>query len=107
MLMEMLLWAIGVKPAYQKRDPYAGFTSQVPHFQVEAGTSGQESVSVVRSKRQALNPQRFPQHKPPGTYRIVCLGGSATYGRPFFDHTSFAGWLAASYPRQTTHENGK
>ncbi len=32
-------------------------------------------------------------------FRIVCLGGSATYGRPFFDHTSFAGWLRAFLPK--------
>ncbi len=97
--VEVVLWACGVKPAYYSRDPYAGFTPQVPHFRVEADGAGQEVVTLVPSKRESLNGQRFLRHKPKGTYRIACLGGSATYGRPFFDHTSFAGWLRALLPK--------
>jgi len=97
--LELALWACGVKPAYYRRDPYAGFTPQVPHFQVETSAGGEALVTVVPNKRESLNEQTFPRYKQPGTYRIVCLGGSATYGRPFFDHTSFAGWLRAFLPR--------
>jgi len=97
--LELLLWACGVKPAYGRRDPYAGFTPQVPHFQVEKDGTGQEFVTLFPSKRASLNAQTFPRHKPPGTYRIVCLGGSATYGRPFYDLTSFPGWLRAFLPK--------
>ena len=98
-LLELALWAGGVEPANARRDPFAGFTPQVSHFQVQVDASGQEVVTLGPNKRESLNDQRFPRHKPPGTYRIVCLGGSATYGRPFFDHTSFAGWLRAFLPR--------
>ncbi len=98
-LLELALWACGVKPANARRDPFAGFTPQVSHFQVEVDATGQEVVTLVPNKRESLNDQRFPMHKPPDTFRIVCLGGSATYGRPFFDHTSFAGWLRAFLPR--------
>jgi len=97
--LELMLWACGVKPAYYRRDPYSGFTPQVPHFQVETNAGGEALVTVVPNKRESLNDQTFPRYKQPGTYRIVCLGGSATYGRPFFDHTSFAGWLRAFLPR--------
>jgi len=97
--VELVLWACGVKPAYHDRDPYAGFTPQVPHFQVVADRAGGEVVTLVPSKHESLNDQSFPRHKPHGTYRIFCLGGSATYGRPFFDHTSFAGWLRAALPK--------
>ncbi|MGD0040613.1 MAG: SGNH/GDSL hydrolase family protein, partial [Isosphaeraceae bacterium] len=99
MVVELTLWACGVKPAYFRRDPYAGFTPQVRHFQDETDPGKSPVVTVVPSKRETLNEQRFPRHKPPGTFRIVCLGGSATYGRPFFDHTSFAGWLRAFLPK--------
>ena len=98
-LAELVLWAGGVRPAYFRRDPYAGFTPNVRHFQEEAEPGGNSMVTIVPSKRETLNPIRFPARKPPGTFRIVCLGGSATYGRPFFDHTSFAGWLRALLPR--------
>lgn len=97
--LELLLWACGVKQAYLRRDPYAGFTPQVPHFQVETSAGGEELVTVVPNKRESLNAQTFSRHKPPGTYRIICLGGSATYGRPFFDHTSFPGWLRVLLPK--------
>ncbi len=99
LVVELALWACGVKPAYFRRDPYAGFTPQVRHFQEETAPGGSQVVTVVPSKRETLNELRFPRHKPPGTFRIVCLGGSATYGRPFFDHTSFAGWLRAFLPK--------
>jgi hypothetical protein len=51
------------------------------------------------SKSESLDLQRFLRHKPQGTYPIVCLGGSATYGQPFWDHTSFPGWLRALLPK--------
>jgi hypothetical protein len=40
-----------------------------------------------------FNAQQFPREKAPRTTRIFCLGGSTTYGRPYDDTTSFAGWL--------------
>lgn len=96
--LEGLLALAGVKPASASRDPYAGFTPTVPHFVVERGAGGVERVSVAPAKRDVLNPITFEARKPAGTYRIVCLGGSTTYGRPFFDMTSFPGWLRAFLP---------
>ncbi|WP_218934558.1 tetratricopeptide repeat protein [Rosistilla ulvae] len=36
--------------------------------------------------------------KSPDTYRIFCLGGSTTYGRPYDDETSFVGFLREYLP---------
>jgi tetratricopeptide (TPR) repeat protein len=91
--LELLLWACGVPPLSQHRDTYAGFTPQVRHYQVEVDDKGTEWVAPAPTKRETLNDQRFPRRKASGTYRIVCLGGSAVYGRPFLDDTSFPGWL--------------
>ena len=71
----------------------------MPHFEVEKDGGGQEVMILVPSKRDALNAQSFPRHKPAGTYQIVCLGGSAIYGQPFYDLTSFPGWLRALQPK--------
>jgi len=43
--------------------------------------------------------QESAAHKPSGTYRIFCLGGSTTVGRPYGDDTSFCGWLRAMLPK--------
>ena len=74
------------------------------HFQVETDSAGPRwSPSSRASARRSTT--SGSRHKPPGTYRIVCLGGSATYGRPFFDHTSFAGWLRAFLPKADPSRN--
>jgi len=45
-----------------------------------------------------FNRQSFLRDKPPDAYRIFCLGGSTTYGRPYDDRTSFVGFLRAFLP---------
>ena len=82
----------GVEPDYLGDDTYAGFVSHIPHFVPNTADDG-ETMTVAGSKTDVLNPISFAPIKPADTYRIVCVGGSTTYGRPFFDETSFAGWL--------------
>ena len=56
---------------------------------------------LFRSARNRLayfNAQRFSANKAPRTFRIFCLGGSTTYGRPYNDHTSYVGWLRELLP---------
>ena len=93
--LEGLAWLLGVEPAFYQEDPYAGFSRHVPHFVPAASTNGTEWMTVAPNKRRVLNPQTFPAHKTSGVYRVVCAGGSSTYGRPFFDATSYPGWLRA------------
>jgi hypothetical protein len=69
--LELILWTCGVRPAYYRRDPFAGFTPQVPHFKVETNAGGEAWVTVVPNKCDALNDQAFPLYKQPDTYRIV------------------------------------
>lgn len=97
-MLELALWACGIQPASSTRDPYAGFSAFNPHFGLEKDANGVEQVVVLPTRRDVFNPIQFPTRKPPGSYRIICLGGSSTYGRPFFDQTSFPGWLRAFLP---------
>lgn len=94
-LMELTGWVAGVEPAFHREDPYAGFSRHVPHYVRVGETNGTDLLGVAPNKAKVLNPQTFTAVKAPGTYRIVCVGGSSTYGRPFFDGTSYAGWLRA------------
>lgn len=96
--LELAMWIAGVEPAYYREDPYAGFSAHIPHYVAERDADGQMVMAVAPNKTRVLNPQRFTAEKPADVYRIVCLGGSTTYGRPFFDATSFPGWLRALLP---------
>ena len=97
-LLELALAVVGVRPIRYDQDPFVGFTSRVPLF-VECGGSGGGTEMVTADNKLTLfNPQRFPKEKPRGAYRIFCLGGSTTYGRPYDDTTSFCGWLREFLP---------
>jgi tetratricopeptide (TPR) repeat protein len=96
--LELASWLAGFEPAFHREDPYSGFSRHVPHFVESPRTNGTTLLSVAPNKAKVLNPQTFQREKPEGVFRIVCVGGSSTYGRPFFDATSFPGWLRALLP---------
>lgn len=89
-IFELLLSAIGIEPQYLSADPFVGFRPGVPLF-VRDG----DIYRTHPSKRMFFNDQSFSATKPPGTYRIFCMGGSTTFGHPYDDGTSFVGWLRA------------
>jgi tetratricopeptide (TPR) repeat protein len=97
-LLEAILAVFGVKPEMRRGDPFVGFASNVPLFALETAPDGNEYLVTAANKRHIFNLQRFPERKPPESYRIFCLGGSTTYGRPYDDTTSFAGWLRVLLP---------
>ncbi len=97
-LFELTLWAIGVAPASQKSDPWIGFSGQSRLFIDSKSPSGQPILVTAENRLSWFNRQSFLRDKPPDAYRIFCLGGSTTYGRPYDDRTSFAGFLRAFLP---------
>jgi len=91
--MELLLAAFGVTPITYTQDPFVGFTSRSPLFEEVQSPDGDTIYRTAPKKIQWFNPQEFPANKERNDYRIFCLGGSTTYGRPYDDTTSFSGWL--------------
>ena len=87
-LFEGILFLVGIEPSLRNEDPFVGFSSNVPLF-----VSTDEEMVTAANRLSFFNPQRFPQKKSPDSYRIFCLGGSTTYGRPYDDKTAFSGWL--------------
>ena len=75
------------------QDPFLGFSGVNPVFENYRDEHGDQRMRTSRLKQQWFNTQDFPLHKPEGTKRIFTLGGSTTYGRPYFHPTSFSGWL--------------
>ncbi|MCP5519496.1 MAG: tetratricopeptide repeat protein [Verrucomicrobiales bacterium] len=96
--LELGLALLGVKPITYARDPYVGFSARLPLFVEERGPDGRAMMVTAANKLRLFNEQRFPKRKAPGTFRIFAVGGSTTYGRPYDDRTSFAGWLREFLP---------
>jgi len=91
--LEAGLGVLGFQPP-QGNDPYVGFSGSSPLFVPGDGAA----METAPEKLRFFNPQSFPAKKPPGTYRIFCMGGSTTYGRPYTDPVSFCGWLRELLP---------
>ncbi len=90
-VVELILAAAGVRQMRYDEDPYVGFTSQIPLYVEKPGSDGE--METAPNKLTFFNEQHFSRQKPPGTYRIFCVGGSTTFGRPYDDGTSYCGWL--------------
>ena len=97
-LLELVLFALGVQPVLNQEDPFVGFSGSIPLYVADGESSVPDMMMTAPNKRSHFNVQRFPRSKPINTFRIFCLGGSTTYGRPYDDVTSFPGWLRELLP---------
>jgi tetratricopeptide (TPR) repeat protein len=99
LLLEFVLLVIGVTPASQQSDPTAGFNKHSRLFtESQKSVSNVTTVETAKNRLNFFNYQSFPRDKPLGAYRVFCMGGSTTYGRPYNDKTSFSGFLRAFLP---------
>ena len=96
--LELVLALFGFEPVLYEDDPYVGFSAVVPHFVAGSRSDGTPVMETAANKLRLFNPQSFRRQKTAETYRIFCLGGSTTYGRPYGDVTSFCGWLRELLP---------
>jgi len=96
-LLEGLLAMFGVRHASFADDPYVGFSSTSRLFVERSGSDGGLELVTSDGKLTLFNPQRFPARKD-GAYRVFCVGGSTTFGRPYDHTTSFCGWLQELLP---------
>lgn len=96
--LEGVLALVGVRPVLDTRDPFVGFASRVPLYVESTNSENRVVMTTAPNKLEYFNLQRFLRQKPPGTFRIFCLGGSTTYGRPYDNTTSFPGWLREILP---------
>ncbi|MBN2315329.1 MAG: tetratricopeptide repeat protein [Sedimentisphaerales bacterium] len=98
-LVEIVLAILGVRPILYNKDPYVGFSSTIPLFVEQQDPDGHPIMVTAENKLGLFNFQQFPARKSSDTYRIFCMGGSTTFGRPYDDATSFCGWLRALLPK--------
>lgn len=97
-VVEVVLAVAGVEPASYADDPYVGFTGASPLFVESTGPDGRTWLETASGKLTLFNQQRFLLEKESGTFRVFCVGGSTTFGRPYDDATSFCGWLREMLP---------
>jgi tetratricopeptide (TPR) repeat protein len=105
LFLEGGLALLGIKQGLQTEDPFVGFASNVPLFVPSLEQTGKQILTTAPNKLNFFNPQSFTREKLPGTFRIFCLGGSTTYGRPYNDMTSFSGWLRELLPVADRNKN--
>ncbi|MCO8120712.1 tetratricopeptide repeat protein [Stieleria sp. TO1_6] len=98
LVVELALAAIDYGDPPSLEDPWVGFTGSAELFIGQQDETGQPVFRTNVSKLVWFNDQSFPAVKGDNVYRIVCLGGSTTFGRPFDDSTSFCGWLRQLLP---------
>lgn len=98
LIVEGILYLAGVTPLHERSDPYVGFAGYSPLFVEMSTPDGERVFATAGNKLNWFNSQRFPVRKAKGVTRVVCLGGSTTYGRPYDDRTSFCGWLREFLP---------
>jgi tetratricopeptide (TPR) repeat protein len=97
-LLEVSLRWLGGSSTAADPDRWVGFTGQSPLLEVAVEEDGQERLRTAPNKLTWFNELDFPQRKPPRGFRIVCLGGSTTYGHPFWDITSYSRWMRELLP---------
>lgn len=74
-------------------DPFVGFSATRPLFALNDDGSRYE---IAKGRLTHFQPDSFAAQKPPGEFRIFCLGGSTVQGRPYSIETSFTTWLQLS-----------
>jgi len=93
--LELVLALFGVRPLLLSEDPLVGFAGNVPLFVETSADDGRPILRTADNQIRLFNYQEFARDKAPGSYRVFCMGGSTTYGRPYYDRVSFCGWLRA------------
>jgi tetratricopeptide (TPR) repeat protein len=86
-------------------DPWVGFSNWHPLLEETTDQQGQAIMVTSKSKLIWFNHLKFSKKKPANTFRIFSLGGSTTYGHPYWDNMSFSRWLREHLPLVDKQQN--
>ncbi|MEM7385445.1 MAG: SGNH/GDSL hydrolase family protein [Verrucomicrobiota bacterium] len=88
--LEIGLRLSGEENASERENPFIAFTDVHPLFSANEETGRHE---IAANRLDWFYPDSFASSKPENGFRIFCLGGSTTAGRPFTIETAFSSWL--------------
>jgi tetratricopeptide (TPR) repeat protein len=80
-LLDLALWAAGVRTLLAERDPFQGFSGAVHLFEEVPGRG--ILATPARATRQSFAHQEFAAEKPANGFRLFTLGGSSALGFPW------------------------
>ena len=86
-LLEFGLWAAGVETLLAERDPFLGFSRQVPVYHEDPARG--IYVTTPAAAKRSFNYQEFRREKPANGFRIFVLGGSSAWGFPWGAESAF------------------
>jgi lysophospholipase L1-like esterase len=90
LVAEGTLWLVGWQPPGAIVDPYVGFTSIRPLFELNDDRS---EWQIAGNRKPLFRDDSFLANKPVNGLRVFCVGGSTVQGRPFGIETAFSTWL--------------
>lgn len=88
--LEWGLWALDLPETDPEVDPFVGFSSIRPLFELNAEG---DQYRIAPSRRKFFADDSFPAHKPDAGFRCFVLGESTVQGNPYSIQTSFTTWL--------------
>ena len=90
---ELTLRSIGWRQLDGVKDPFVGFSSSRPLFELN---DDRTVYKVSDSRKPLFCDESFPVSKSNDEFRIFCIGGSTVQGRPYAIETAFSTWLELS-----------
>jgi tetratricopeptide (TPR) repeat protein len=95
LVAELLLLSLGYRTTSDHEDPFLGFQSVSPLFEMKRSASAPNGwvYATRQSKLPWFNHQELSAEKADNGYRIFSFGGSTTFGRPYEYDTAFSNWL--------------
>lgn len=90
LLAEVILRVVATEAPIADADPFVEFAGSRPLFELDAS---RRRMEISPARRTHFKADSFAHPKPPGEFRIFCLGGSTVQGNPYAIETAFSTWL--------------
>lgn len=99
---ELTLRFLDVGGGPRKQDPFVGFSSLVPMFELTVREDGARVYRTAEARGAPIAAE-FLAEKPAEAFRVFVVGGSSAAGTPYDYRNAFSGWLARRIEAELPH----